>query len=589
MKSQINLITENLRWCLAPFLPSLRQNLFVFLLIAFAVWLVIVPLLQLLLVSFQGGTLIKPEGWTLKNYIEAYSNRIAYEAMWNTLLYALTGTLLSLTIAVLFAWFTERTDLPWRNVIWTLILLPMAMPGLLFAMSWTFLLEPRIGLVNVYLRDFLSLFGLKLTEGPFNIHTLWGLIFLDGIRGVTTIFLIIAGAFRRMDPALEESALASGASGSLVMRRITLPLLMPAIFAAGMYSLLVALDSFELPLIVGLPGRIFVFTTLIYFSAQGLYPPNYGLASAFGITFLLFGLILVVLNRLVIKDPERYSIVTGKGYRPRVVRLGKWRFVAFGMICLYVVLTVIAPLAVLFWVSLLPIYLAPSYRAFQMASLKNYWAVLNEDLVIGAVINTLVVGVATATLVLLLAFAISWAVVRLKLRGRAILDGIAFLPQVIPSIIIALAMIFLYARPPLNAIPIYGTIWIIILGLTTHYLAFGTRSMNGAIIQVSKELEEAARASGAGKIRMLFRITLPLILPTFVSAWIWVVAHAMRAFSMPLILASSDTELISVRLWIMWERGAATSAAALGVLLIGALGILTALSRWAVVRITPQD
>ena len=589
MKIQTSTMVETLRWHCAPFLPILRQNIFVFVLIGFAVWLVIVPLLQLLIASFQGGTLVKPTGWTLKNYIAAYSSPAIYEAMWNTLVYSLTSTVLSVGIAVLFAWFTERTDLPWRNVIWTLILLPIAMPGMLFAMGWTFLLEPSIGLVNVYVREFLSLLGLDLTRGPFNIHTLSGLIFLDGIRGVTTIFLIIAGAFRRMDPSLEESASASGASAFLVMRRITAPLLMPAIFAAGMYSLLVSLDSFELPLIIGLPGRVYVFTTLIYFSAQGLFPPNYGLASAFGMTFLIFGLILVGLNRLVMKDPERYSIVTGKGYRPRLVHLGKWRFVAFAGVSLYVFLTVIAPLTVLLWVSLLPFYQAPSIKALQLASLKNYLSVLNQELVIGAVVNTVVVGVATASLVLLLAFAISWVVVRLKLPGKGLLDGVAFLPQVVPSIIIALAMIILYARPPLSALPIYGTVWIIVLGLTTHYLAFGTRAMNGAVVQVSKELEEAARASGAGRIRMLFRITLPLILPAFVSAWIWVVAHAMRAFSIPLLLASSDTELISVRLWTMWERGDAAKAAALGVMLIAVLGVVTAMSRWAVVRMTPQD
>ena len=582
-------MVETVRWHCAPFLPILRQNIFVFVLIGFAVWLVVVPLLQLLIASFQGGTLVKPTGWTLKNYIAAYSSPAIYEAIWNTLVYSLTSTVLSVAIAVLFAWFTERTDLPWRNVIWTLILLPIAMPGMLFAMGWTFLLEPSIGLVNVYVREFLSLLGLDLTRGPFNIHTLSGLIFLDGIRGVTTIFLIIAGAFRRMDPSLEESASASGASAFLVMRRITAPLLMPAIFAAGMYSLLVSLDSFELPLIIGLPGRVYVFTTLIYFSAQGLFPPNYGLASAFGMTFLIFGLILVGLNRLVMKDPERYSIVTGKGYRPRLVHLGKWRFVAFAGVSLYVFLTVIAPLAVLLWVSLLPFYQAPSIKALQLASLKNYLSVLNQELVIGAVVNTVVVGVATASLVLLLAFAISWVVVRLKLPGKGLLDGVAFLPQVVPSIIIALAMIILYARPPLSVLPIYGTVWIIVLGLTTHYLAFGTRAMNGAVVQVSKELEEAARASGAGRIRMLFRITLPLILPAFVSAWIWVVAHAMRAFSIPLLLASSDTELISVRLWTMWERGDAAKAAALGVMLIAVLGVVTAMSRWAVVRMTPQD
>ena len=589
MNNQLGVIAEALRWRFAPFLTGLRQNLFVVVLIGFALWLVLIPLAQLVIASFQSGTFIKPEGWTFENYVEAYSAKITYEAIFNTLAYAITATLISLVIAVFFAWLTERTDLPWRNVVWTLILVPMAMPGILFAMGWTFLLQPHIGLLNIALRAILSLFGLHLADGPLNIHTLWGLIFLDGIRGITTIFLIITGAFRMMDPALEESAWASGASGPYVIRRITLPLLMPAILAAGMYSLMISLDSFEVPMIVGLPGRIYVFTTLIYFSAQGLFPPNYGLASAFGATFLTFSLILIYINRRMVRDPERFSIVTGKGYRPRRVRLGKWRYAALGLVSLYTLLTVIAPLLTLIWVSLLPIYQVPSLKALQLLTLENYRVVLTEELIFRATLNTLVVAVSTATLVMLLAFAISWAVVRLKLRGRGILDGIAFLPLGIPSIIIALSLVFLYVRPPLNVVPIYGTLWIIVLGLTTSYLAFSTRAMNGAVIQVSKELEEAARASGAGTIRMLFRVTLPLILPAFISAWIWVVAHAMRSFSIPLILASDDTELISVRLWFQWQDGDATVAAALGVLIIFVLALMTAVSRWVVVRLTPQD
>jgi len=582
-------IVESLRWRTAPFFTGVRQNLLLVVLVSFAVWLVLIPLVQLLITSFQAGTLIKPEGWTLANYREAYSARITYEALFNTLAYAITATLLSLVIAVSFAWLTERTDLPWRNFVWILILVPMAMPGILFAMGWTFLLEPRIGLLNIVLREFLSLFGLHLTYGPLNIYTLGGLIFLDGIRGITTIFLIITGAFRMMDPALEESARASGASGAGVMWRITLPLLMPAILAAGMFSLMISLDSFEVPMIVGLPGRIFVFTTLIYFSAQGLFPPNYGLASAFGATFLIFSLILIYMSRRIIGDPQRFSIVTGKGYHPRRVPLGKWRYAALGIVSLYTLLTVIAPLLTLIWVSLLPVYQVPSYRIFQMLTLENYRTVLTEGLVLHATINTLVVAVSTATLAILSGFAISWVVIRLRLRGGGILDGIAFLPLGIPSIIIALSLIFLYVQAPFNVVPIYGTIWIIVLGLTTSYLAFCTRAMNGAVIQVSKELEDAALVSGAGKTRMLFSITLPLILPALISAWIWVFAHAMRSFSIPLILASDDTELISVRLWFLWNDGDATLAAAMGVIIILVLTSLTALGRWAVVRMSPQD
>ena len=322
-----------------------------------------------------------------------------------------------------------------------------------------------------------------------------------------------------------------------------------------MYSLLVSLDSFELPLIVGLPGRVYVFTTLIYFSAQGLFPPNYGLASAFGMTFLIFGLILVGLNRLVVKDPERYSIVTGKGYRPRLVHLGKWRFVAFAGVSLYVFLTVIAPLAVLLWVSLSAVLSGSLAQSAAAGIAEELSAVLNQDLVIDAVVNTIIVGVATATLVLLLAFAISWVVVRLKLPGKATTRW-----RRIPASGRSVDHYRAGDDHPLRASAV-ERIADIRHGLDhrsgiDHALS-GLRHPRHErrVVQVSKELEEAARASGAGRIRMLFRITLPLILPAFVSAWIWVVAHAMRAFSIPLILASSDTELISVRLWVMWERG----------------------------------
>jgi iron(III) transport system permease protein len=568
---------------------ELRQNSLVIVLVAVALWLILVPLGQLIISSFQSGTVTQPGGWTLANYVTAYRAPITYAALVNTLIYASAGTFLSLAIAVCFAWLIERTDLPWRNAAWTLLLVPMAMPGLLFAMGWIFLLEPRIGLINVGLRSFLAFFGFGVDQGPLNIHSLAGLIFLDGLRGVTTIFLMIAGAFRMMDPALEESARASGATGAMVMRRITWPLLLPAIFAGGMYSFMASMDSFEVPMIVGLPGRIFVFSTLVYFSAQGMYPPNYGLAGAFAVSFLLISLFLVYLNRRYVGHAEKYVTITGKGYRPRVAALGRWRYPAFGLFVIYASLTVLAPLAMLVWTSLLPFYQVPSISSVHAMTWNNYVRIVQDPRNMEATLHTLAIATGAATAVMVLSLAIAWVVTRTRVAGRSLLDGISFLPQAIPSVIIALALVYLYARPPLSALPIFGSIWIIILGLTASYLAFGTRTMNGAVIQVGRELEEAAEASGATRAQVLAGITLPLVLPAFAGGWVWVAVHATRAFSIPLILSSANTEVLAVRLFNLWESGDSTQASALGVMLIFVLTLVMILGRWIGVRRSSMD
>ncbi len=581
-------VIETLRWQGRTLGRQLSQNSLLIILVSIALWLILVPLVQLIISSFQSGTVTQPGDWTLANYVTAYRARITYVALVNTLIYASTGTFFSLAIALFFAWLVERTDLPWRNVAWTLLLIPMAMPGLLFAMGWIFLLEPRIGLINVGLRGLLAVFGFEIDQGPLNIHTLAGLIFLDGLRGVTTIFLMIAGAFRMMDPALEESGRASGATGAMVMRRITWPLLLPAIFAGGMYSFMTSMDSFEVPMIVGLPGRIFVFSTLVYFSAQGMYPPNYGLAGAFAASFLLISLLLVFLNRRYVGDVEKYVTITGKGYRPRVAALGRWRYPAFGLFVIYALLTVFAPFGILAWTSFLPFYQMPSVSSLHGITWNNYLRILEDPRTLEAALNTIAIALGAATAVMVLSFSIAWVVTRTKLRGRSLLDGISFLPQAVPSVIVALALVYLYARPPLSALPIFGSNWIIILGLTASYLAFGTRTMNGAVIQVGKELEEAAEASGATRAQVLLRVTLPLVLPAFAGGWIWVAVHATRAFSIPLILSSTNTEVVAVRLFNLWEAGDSAQASALGVMLIFTLTLFMILGRWIVVRLRPQ-
>ncbi|HWP56749.1 MAG TPA: iron ABC transporter permease [Candidatus Acidoferrales bacterium] len=564
-----------------------RQYLVPFLGTAFTAWLIVVPLFFLIVSSFRSGTPWHPEAFTLQNYINAYSTSHTYVMFANTAVFAAASTLLSLVLAVLFAFLTERTDMPFRNVAWGLIIVPMAIPGLLFAVSWTFLLSPHIGLFNLWLRSAASFFGIEIAQGPFNIYSLWGMIFLDGLRGVTTIFLIIVGAFRAMDPSLEEASRAAGASNFTTFFRIFLPLLSPALLAAGMYSFMNSMESLEIPLVIGLPARIFVFSSYIYFSAQRFVPPQYGLSAALGASYLLISILLVFWYRRLIGDVRRFATVTGKGYRPRILQLGKWRHAAFALFVVYFAVTIAAPCFVLVWTSLLPVYTTPSWEALSGLTLRNYRAVLSLRQIQEAIGNTVIVALATAAVTMILSLIVGWTVVRGRIaKWRGFLDAITFLPQSLPGVIIGIAFIFLYMQPPLNHLGLYGSLWILVMALAVSYVAFGTRTMMGALTQIHQELEEAGEVCGSSWSSIMRRITLPLLMPAFISGAIWVASHALRNLSIPLILSTRGNPVLSVIIWHTWEDGYPGRTAALGVMLIGALAILAIAGRVMVHRLS---
>ena len=568
---------------------QVRRNFVLILITVFLLLLILVPLVRLLISSFQLGHPAIPEGWTLQNYVAAYSLPIFYRALGTTVLLSAVGTFLTLAIAVLFAWLIERTDMPFRNLAWTLILIPMAIPGVLFALGWALLLAPRTGTINVILRSALDVLGIHFNQGPLNIYSLGGLIFLDGLRGVTTVFLMVVGAFRMMDPSLEEAARVAKANTRGTFFQVTLPALLPAVLTAGMYSFISSMDSFEAPLAVGLPAGIFVLATLIYFTARLQAPVDYGLSAVFGITYMFFLVLLLIGYRRAVRYSERFSTITGKGFRPRVISIGRWRYLALGSFVIYFLLTVVAPFAILLWASLLPSYRSPSLGALRFVSFANYLEAFSGPHLLSVIWNTIELMAIASTATMILAFFVSWIVVRTKLRGRGLLDGMMFLPHSIPGIVIALAMIMAYLSPPLKYMGIYGTLWIVAMGLIVSYIAFGTRLMNSAIVQIQKELEEAAYVCGATSTRTLLAITLPLVFPAFAAGWVWVAVHSLRAFSVPLMLASKRNEVFSVLMWQYWSEGDVPLAATLGVLLMIALIPLTLVMRRFIVQVSGQQ
>jgi len=540
-------------------------------------YLVLGPLLITILATFRDrGTLpFEPGPLTLANYAKVFFDISTWNLIANTLVFASGALILGVGLALTLGWLVERTDITHRELLFSMIIPPMAIPGMMVAIGWIFLLDARIGLFNIMIR---ALFGLDLTEGPLHIYSLAGMIVVEGIRMVPTIFLMTSGAFRSMDPALEEASRASGASGLATTCKITLPLLAPAIFASMVYFLIVAMEAFEVPGILGMNAGIHVFSTRIYWAIHhpsgGL--PDYGLASTLGLTLVAMSFLLIWAYYRLTRHSYRFATVTGKGFRPQRFELGRWKYTAFIFCFFYFCISLVFPLFILIWTSLHKFYLPPSWAAVASITLEPYANLFRFPGVGKAVVNTFLLALLTATATMIISLSVAWFAVRRKSWLTRTLDVISFLPHAVPSIVVALAVMLMYLS---FRNPFYGTIVIISIALTTRYLAFGSRTMAAGFLQIHPELEEASEVAGADWFSTCRRVILPLAAPVFINGWIWVGLHAGRELTAALMLFTPSSVLISTSVWNMWEQGKASTASAFSVVLISILLIINWLGR----------
>jgi iron(III) transport system permease protein len=538
-------------------------------------YLVLLPLALVILSSFRPGGFPLDPGFTLRNYATAYGDPGFPALLGATLMFALGSSSVALILGLGLAWLVERSDLPGREALRGLVLLPMATPPILLAIAWAMLLSPRNGVINQFLMN-----AFALGQAPFNIYTLPGMVFVQGLALVPTAYLFLSPAFANMDPSLEEAAVASGAGTFTVIRRVMLPILWPPILSAAIFLLIVSLVVFDVPGALGTPARVFVLSSQIYYlianSPAGI--PLYGQVSALAMLFLLILLGLGFTYHRLTRHAQRYRIVTGKGFRPRVFALGRGRPVAVAALALYFLLSVIAPLLILLWMSLMPYQAGVSWAALDLITLDNHLDFLRNTRVLTATRNSLVIAVIAATAVALLSLLVSWLTTRLRVPGRQALDVLAFIPIAIPGVMIGVALVYVYIT--LGAIlPIYGTIWIIALAYITQYLPFGTRATSGVMLQLHPELEEAGATAGAGRGRILRRITFPLVWPAIAAVWIWVLAHALRELSSALLLQGRNNAVIPTLLWDYWSGGEPNRTAAGGLWLTVALVLFLVLWR----------
>jgi iron(III) transport system permease protein len=532
------------------------------------IYLAVLPLLMLIVGSFQAEVAPREFVFTLKNYQNAYASQYTYSTFKNSLIFASGAAGLSFVLGTLLAWLTERTNTPLRAIFVPLAVVPLILPGVLESIAWIFLLSPKFGYLNVWL---MSLFGLQ--SAPFNVFSLPGMIWVHSVGQVPLAFLMMVAAFKSMDPSLEESAMMSGANTWQTFRRVTLRLLLPTAGSVLLILFVRTLESFETPALIGIPARIYVYTSEIYL-AFNEYPPDYGRGGALAVGLLVLSAVGVWLYRRSTREGKKFQTVTGKAFRPRQFDLGPWRWVGLTFLLGYFIFVVLMPFLVLFWASFLPFFAAPSWDAIPKLSLDNYRYLSSFRPFWEAMKNSVILATLTASIAMILTSLVAWIVYKSKLRGAWVLDFLAFVPITIPGIVMGMALILLYVAFP---VPIYGTIWVLLIAYVTRFIPYGMRAASGSIMQIHSELEEAAAASGASWWETFRRVTLPLLRPGFAAGWLYICIVSFREFSTSVLLATGESRVLSILLFTMFEQGQVTIVAAIGMLMIFTLLIIVAL------------
>ncbi|MBT5050000.1 MAG: iron ABC transporter permease [Rhodospirillaceae bacterium] len=522
--------------------------------------LVIMTLVTVLIwISFQTGILGTSDAtYTLSNYVDVFDDSIFLEAVSNTIIFSITATLVAMVIGLPIAWVTERTTLRGKSWIYVIMTLGLLIPGIYTAMGWTFLAHERIGFLN---RWAVQIFG--FSEAPLNIATPIGMGFVQGLSLAALGFILTAQMFRSMNPSLEEAAGIHGLGFFSTLRRITLPLAMPAILAAVIYIVVIGIATFDVPAIIGMGSRVYLLSTYIF---QKTNPGDeelaqHGITAALGVMMILVAVLLTWWYSSVLRKGDQYGVVTGKGYRPTLIEIGNWGYAAWGFIAFYVLAAKLVPLLLIAYAAFVPYLAPPSAKMFGLMSLTNIMEAMDWDLVLRGMKNTAILVLTVPALTLVLAFAISWLIVRSRSRVRYLLEFGAFLPHALPEVILAIAALLLALFVLQGIAPLYGSVTLIAIVYVITRISFATRAINSALLQIHKELEEAAHTAGLSAVRTSWRILVPLLRPTLMSVWIWSAILVYRELTVAVFLVGQDNLTLPAVIWSYWQSGATNLAA----------------------------
>ena len=484
----------------------------------------------------------------------------------NSMIFSIGSAGIAICYGTTLAWLAERSNAPFRTLAYMTAYVSFAIPGIIKVVGWIMLLGPKAGILNAVVMPF--------TGAPLlNIFSMQGMILVESFLWIPIVFLLMSTPFRAMDPALEEAATTAGSTGWQVFRKVTFPLALPSVLAVLILTFIRSLEAFEIPALIGIPAGVEVLTTKIYLQIRGGLIPKYGEASAYSIILIVMVALGLIPYYRITSKTYKYTTISGKAYRPHRVELGRWRWLG-GVLMLVLPLLQIFPIAPITWSSLFPFAQAPSWKALSMVSFNNYRTAFNDSSIVGSVLNSLTVSVSSATIAITITFFAAWLIVRASIKARWVLDQMAMLPLVFPGIVMGIAILKMYLMLP---IPVYGTIWILVLAFIARYLPYGIRFSHSALLSLHKELEEGAMVSGASWFQMMRQVVVPLIMPALLAGWIYIFLITFRELSIALLLYSPGSQVVAVKIWELWENGhigelaAFSLVIALGTVVVGSI------------------
>ena len=484
----------------------------------------------------------------------------------NSMIFSVGSAGLAICYGTALAWLAERSNAPFRTLAYMTAYVSFAIPGIIKVVGWIMLLGPKAGILNSFV--------MPITGAPLlNIFSMQGMILVESFLWIPIVFLLMSTPFRSMDPSLEEAATTAGSTGWQVFRKVTFPLAMPSVLAVLILTFIRSLEAFEIPALIGIPAGVEVLTTKIYLQIRGGLLPKYGEASAYSIILIVMVALGLIPYYRITSKTYKFTTISGKAYRPHRVDLGRWRWLG-GCLMLVLPLLQIFPIAAITWSSLLPFAQAPSAKALSMVSLNNYRSAFADSSIVGSVMNSLTVSVSSATVAIFITFIAAWLIVRASIKSRWLLDQMAMLPLVFPGIVMGIAILKMYLMIPL---PVYGTIWILVLAFIARYLPYGIRFSHSALLSVHKELEEGALVSGASWFQMVRQVVVPLIMPALLAGWIYIFLITFRELSIALLLYSPGSQVVAVKIWELWDNGhvgelaAFSLVIALGTVVVGSI------------------
>ena len=505
---------------------------------------VILPLCALLVSSFL---VLDPLGWDTEwgfdNYVTLFTDQVIPKAFLNTIIVSTGSTVVATILGVSLAWINARTNCPMRDYLEPYNLIPFFLSPFVGAIAWHNLGAPKTGLLNAWARDLLGIEGYLI-----NVDNIWGVVWVTGIFFTPLVYLFVVGSLRRMDPSLEDSARTTGAGLLRTTVTVTLPLVMPGILSGAIIVFVTSAGEFGVPFKLSAPYGWETLTTQIFTKAVG-DDANHYLGATMSMALGIITVLLIWVQQAYIA-PRSFTTVTGKGYRPNVLDLGGWRWVAFGYNILYILVAVVLPIVCLLIVSLHPVWTAEIQ--FSEMTLHNYvktlffWRSDSIEAATNGILNSFILAFVGATLAMILAMVVSYMIHRTKGHGSRLLDFLCVVPIGFPGIVLAMGVLVTYIQTP-----IYATLWILLLGYITRFFPYGQRNISSIMLAVSEELDQSSRMAGASWFTTLRRITIPLLKPGIFAGWILLFIIFLRELSISIILYTTGTETLSVGVYYL--------------------------------------